>query len=57
MSVYEGSITTVSPAKERTPNNIKTKLSEMSITGNEITQEPDNPSTKAKMDSIIDEKT
>ena len=32
----------------------KYKLSEILITGNEITQELDNPSKKAKVDSSID---
>ena len=34
---------------------IKKKLSEISITGNEITQEPEKQSKKAKVDSSIDE--
>ena len=33
----------------------KIKLSEILLTWNEINQEPDNPSKKAKVDSIIDE--
>ena len=35
---------------------IKNKPSEISITGNKITQEPDNQSKKAKVGSSIDEK-
>ena len=34
---------------------LKKKLSEISITGNKITQEPDNQSKKAKVGGIIDE--
>ena len=39
MSVPGESITTVSPDGERIPKN---KLSEISITGNKITQDPDD---------------
>ena len=35
---------------------IEKNLSEISITGNEITQEPKNPIKKTKLDSSIDEK-
>ena len=57
MSVHGSSITTVLPDRYCIPwKNIKKKLSEISITGNEITQEPDNPSKKSKVDSSIYEK-
>ena len=57
MSVHESSITTVSPDRERIPRKKKKKKpSEISITGNKITQEPDNQSKRAKVDSSIDEK-
>ena len=56
MSVHGASITTISPDRDRIPRkNKKKNLSEILITGNEITQEPDNPNKKAKMDSSIDE--
>ena len=56
MSVHGASITTVSPDGERIPRKkgLK-KLSEISITGNKITQEPDNQSKKLKVGSSIDE--
>ena len=42
--------------KERIPRKDKKKEnSEILITGNDSTQEPDNPSKKAKVDSSIDE--
>ena len=57
MSVHGASITTVSPDRDRIPREIKKKkISEILITGNKITQEPDNPSKKAEVDSSIDEK-
>ena len=47
MSVHASSITTVSPEKHRIHwKNKNKKLSENLITGNKITQEPDNPSKK-----------
>ena len=56
MSVHGGSTTTVSPDRESIPRKkVKKKLSEISITGNKITQEPDNQGKKAKMGSNIDE--
>ena len=56
MSVHGGSTTTIFPDGERIPRkNKKKKLSEISITGNKITQEPDNQSKKEKVDSSIDE--
>ena len=58
MSVHGSSITTVSPDKDHIScKDFKDKISETSITVDEITQEPDNPSKKAKEDSGIDEKT
>ena len=46
----------VSPDGERIPGKKKKKkLSEISITGNKITQEPDNQSKKVKVGSSIDE--
>ena len=55
MYVLWVSIPTVSPDRDRIPRkNRKKKLSEILITGNEITQETDNPSKKAKVDSSID---
>ena len=57
MSVHRVSITTVLPDRDCPPRkNKKKKLSEISITGNKITQEPDNQSKRAKVDSSIDEK-
>ena len=57
MSVHGASITTISPDKDRIPKKgEKKKLSEILIIGNEITQEPDNQSKKAKADSSIYEK-
>ena len=44
MSVHGASITTVSPDGERIPRKKGGKASEISITGNKITQEPDNQS-------------
>ena len=56
MSVHGGSTTTISPDGDCIPRkNFKNKLSEISITGNKITQEPDNPGKKVKVDSRIDE--
>ena len=42
MSVHGEIITTVSTDGERIPRKEKKKPSEISITGNKITQEPDN---------------
>ena len=57
MSVHGGSTTNKSPEGDCIPRkNKKKKLSEISITGNKITQEPDNQSKRAKVDSSIDEK-
>ena len=45
MYVHWGSKTNISPDGDRIPmKNKKKKLSEISITGNKITQEPDNQS-------------
>ena len=56
MSVHGESITTESQYRKRIPRKKwKKKLSEIPITGNKITQEPDNQSKKAKVDSSIDE--
>ena len=55
MSILGESITTVSPDGERIPIKKKNKkLSEISITGNKITQDPDNQSKKAKVGISID---
>ena len=57
MSVHRASITTVLPDRYHIPQKNLTKiLSEISITGNDSTQEPDNTSKKTKVDSSIDEK-
>ena len=57
MSVHGALITTAFPYKDRIPHKMKKKKpSEILITGNEITQEPDNPSKKAKVDRSIDGK-
>ena len=49
-------MTTVSPDGERIPRKKgKKKLLEISITGNKITQEPENQRKKAKVGSSIDE--
>ena len=57
MSVHGASIITVSPDGECIPRkNKKKNLSEISITGNKINQEPENQSKKEKVDSSIDEK-
>ena len=55
MSVRGGSTTTVAPDVECISMKKKNKNSEISITGNKITQEPDNQSKKAKVSSSIDE--
>ena len=48
MSVHGASLTTVSPDKYRIPRkDKKEKISNFSTTGNEITQEPENPSKKS----------
>ena len=47
MSVHGASITTVSPDKHCIHSkNKKKKISEILITGNDSTQEPDKPSKK-----------
>ena len=49
MSVHGGSTTNKSPDGERIlGKNFKKRLSEISITGNKITQEPDNQNKKQK---------
>ena len=54
MYVHGRSTTTISRDGERIPRkNLKKKLSEISITGNKITQEPDNQSKKTKVGSSI----
>ena len=54
MSVHGGGTTTIQPYGDRIPSkNKKKKLSEITITGNKITQEPDNQSKKSKVDSSI----
>ena len=56
MYVHGASITAVSPGGECIPRKKGgNKLSEISITGNKITQESDNQSKKAKVGSSIDE--
>ena len=50
MSVHGERIITVSPDGERIPRK-EEKLSEISITGNKITQDPDNKSKKSKVGS------
>ena len=55
MSVHGGSTTNISPDGERIlRKNFKKRLSEISITGNKITQDPDNQSKKANVGSSID---
>ena len=50
ISVRGASIMTVSPDGERIPRKKgKKKLSEISITGNKITQDPENQSKKSKV--------
>ena len=57
VSVLGEIITTVSPEIDRIlRNNKKKKLPEISITGNKITQDPDNISKKSKVGSSIDGK-
>ena len=54
MSIHGSIITTIYTDRDCIPgNNLKKKTSEILITGNEINQEPDNPSKKEKVDSII----
>ena len=54
MFVHGGIVTTKYPEVDLIPGkNLKKKLSEISITGNKITQEPDNQSKKSKEDSSI----
>ena len=49
MYVHGASITNISPDGDRIPRKKKKKkISEILITGNEMTQEPDNPSFKKK---------
>ena len=56
MSVHVGSTKTISTDGECIPSKKKKKkLSEISITGNEISQEPDNQGKKEKLVSSIDE--
>ena len=56
MSVHGESITTVSLDGERIPRKKgKNQQSEISITGNKITQEPDNQSRRSKVGISIDE--
>ena len=54
VSVLGESIMTVSPDGDHIPRNKKKKLSEISITGNKITQDADYLSKKAKVGSSID---
>ena len=55
MSVLGASITTVSPDGDCIPRKKKNKkVSEISITGNKITEDPDNLGKKTKVGSIID---
>ena len=55
MYAHGESITTVSTDGDCIPRKKgKKKLSEISITGNKITQDPDNQSKKAKVGSSID---
>ena len=55
VSVLGASITTVSPDRDCIPRKKKKKkISEISITGNKITQDPDNLSKKANVGSRID---
>ena len=57
ISRHVSSITTVSPDKERIPCKIKRKkMPDILIKGKDSIQEPENPSKRAKVDSIIDEK-
>ena len=57
MSFHGVSTTTIPPDGERIPKKKKKKkkLSDISITENKITQEPDNQSKKSKVISSIDE--
>ena len=54
MSVPGEIVTIVSPDGERIPRKKGKKVSETAITGNKITQYPDNQSKKAKVGSSID---
>ena len=54
MSVHGASITNVSPDKNRILHK-DLKQIRIFITKNDITQEPYNPSKKAKVDSSLDE--
>ena len=56
MSIHGAIITTVLSDKEHIPRKIFKKNSETFIKGKEIIQEPDKPSKKEKVGSIIDEK-
>ena len=55
MSVHVVSTTPILPDGEHIHRKNSLNLSEISITGNKITQEPDNQSKKSKVDSSIDE--
>ena len=55
-SVSSMSVHAASKMNVTSLTRIKNKFLEILITGNDSTQEPDNPSKKAKVDSIIDEK-
>ena len=58
MSVPVASVTTESPDKQRIPcKDKRNKTSENLIKGQEIIQEPDNPSKSVKEDCIPDEET
>ena len=57
MSRSRESLTTISPYKQRIPREIKRKkISETLIKGKESIQEINNPSKRAKEDSITDAK-
>ena len=55
MSGHGESVSSVTTDKQRIPrNNKRKKTSKTLITGKESIQEPDNPSKRAKYDSIPD---
>ena len=57
MFLHGTSITTIFPDKDRIPRkDIKNKISNFLITGNDSNQEPDNSSKKEKVGSSINEK-
>ena len=57
MSRHGASITTASTDLERIPSRIKSKkILDTLIKEKESIQEPDNPSKRANVDSIIDER-